>query len=383
MGKRPDVIVVGGGVNGTSITYRLAEAGRSVLLLEQRGIASGASGRNGGMTGSGAPHPTPEGMAGHRIREANTELMRRLPDELGVDFDLRLEGSLDVATTEAMFDDLKHAVDALDAAGLKHDSRMLDTYEARQLAPALEKAVNARGGAVKLVKLNIDDHPAIPGQMGIQSIPAVIAFKDGQPVDGFMGALPESQIVQFLDKLGASSPQADAVEQALEMAKEQLEAGAAEEAAQIYAQIMSMEPENHLAIAGLAGILADNGGLDQARELIGRVGADKQDAPEVAAVRTKIELAEQVAALGDDRELEARLAADPKDHQARYDLAMIENARGNRQAAADHLLAIFKADRAWNDDAARQRLLQFFEAWGPTDEVTLSARRQLSSLLFS
>ena len=130
MGKRPDVIVVGGGVNGTSITYRLAEAGRSVLLLEQRGIASGASGRNGGMTGSGAPHPTPEGMAGHRIREANTELMRRLPDELGVDFDLRLEGSLDVATTEAMFDDLKHAVDALDAAGLKHDSRMLDTYEA-------------------------------------------------------------------------------------------------------------------------------------------------------------------------------------------------------------------------------------------------------------
>ena len=141
MGKRPDVIVVGGGVNGTSITYRLAEAGRSVLLLEQRGIASGASGRNGGMTGSGAPHPTPEGMAGHRIREANTELMRRLPDELGVDFDLRLEGSLDVATTEAMFDDLKHAVDALDAAGLKHDSRMLDTYEARQLAPALSEAI--------------------------------------------------------------------------------------------------------------------------------------------------------------------------------------------------------------------------------------------------
>ena len=127
----------------------------------------------------------------------------------------------------------------------------------RQLAPALEKAVNARGGAVKLVKLNIDDHPAIPGQMGIQSIPAVIAFKDGQPVDGFMGALPESQIVQFLDKLGASSPQADAVEQALEMAKEQLEAGAAEEAAQIYAQIMSMEPETHLAIAGLAGGVVD------------------------------------------------------------------------------------------------------------------------------
>ena len=253
----------------------------------------------------------------------------------------------------------------------------------RQLAPALEKAVNARGGAVKLVKLNIDDHPAIPGQMGIQSIPAVIAFKDGQPVDGFMGALPESQIVQFLDKLGATSPQADAVEQAMEMAKQQLEAGAAEDAAQIYAQVMSMEPDNYLAIAGLAGILADNGGLDQAKELIARVGDDKQNAPEVAAVKAKIELAEQVASLGNAQELEARLAADPKDHQARYDLAMIENARGNREAAADHLLAIFKANRDWNDDAARQRLLQFFEAWGPTDEVTLSARRKLSSLMFS
>ena len=253
----------------------------------------------------------------------------------------------------------------------------------RQLAPAIEKAVKARNGAVKLVKLNIDDHPAIPGQMGIQSIPAVIAFKDGQPVDGFMGALPESQIVQFLDKLGATSPQADAVEQAMEMAKQQLEAGAAEDAAQIYAQVMSMEPDNYLAIAGLAGILADNGGLDQAKELIARVGDDKQNAPEVAAVKAKIELAEQVASLGNAQELEARLAADPKDHQARYDLAMIENARGNREAAADHLLAIFKANRDWNDDAARQRLLQFFEAWGPTDEVTLSARRKLSSLMFS
>ncbi len=253
----------------------------------------------------------------------------------------------------------------------------------KQLTPIIEGAVKARGGAVKLVKLNIDDHPAIPGQMGIQSIPAVIAFKDGQPVDGFMGAQPESQINQFLDKLGAAAPQDNAVDEALAMAAERLEAGAAEEAAQVYAQIMSVEPENHLAIAGLAGIMADNNGLDQAKELLARVPDDKQDAPEVAAVKAKIDLAEQVAALGDEGDLQARLTSDPKDHQARFDLAMIENAKGNRQAAADHLLAIFKADREWNDDAARQKLLQFFEAWGPTDEVTLSARRQLSSMMFS
>lgn len=253
----------------------------------------------------------------------------------------------------------------------------------KQLTPVIESAVKARGGAVKLVKLNIDDHPAIPGQMGIQSIPAVIAFKDGQPVDGFMGAQQESQIAQFLDKLGAVSPQSNAIEEALKMAGEQVEAGAGEAAAQIYADIISMEPDNHLALAGLAGIMADNNGLEQARELIARVGADKQDAPEVAAVRAKIEIAEQVATLGNPQELEARLAADPKDHQARFDLAMIENARGNRAAAADHLLTIFKADRNWNDEAARQQLLQLFEAWGPTDDVTLNARRQLSSLLFS
>jgi sarcosine oxidase subunit beta len=141
MGGRPDVIVVGGGVNGCSIAYRLAEAGRSVLLLEQRGIASGASGRNGGMTGTGAPHPTPEGMAGYRIRHANTELMQRLPEELGVDFDLRLEGSLDVATTPEMFEDLQHGVDALKDAGFESSVRMLDTYETRQLMPALSESI--------------------------------------------------------------------------------------------------------------------------------------------------------------------------------------------------------------------------------------------------
>lgn len=141
MSGRADVIVVGGGVSGCSIAYRLAEAGRKVILLEQRGIASGASGRNGGMTGAGAPHPTPEGMAGYHIRSANTELMRQLPDELGVDFDLRLEGSLDVASTPEMYEGLDEAIKALDAAGLESGVKLLDTYEARQLMPALSESI--------------------------------------------------------------------------------------------------------------------------------------------------------------------------------------------------------------------------------------------------
>jgi len=251
----------------------------------------------------------------------------------------------------------------------------------RQLAPALEKVVREARGRVKLVKLNIDEHPSIPGQLGVQSIPAIIAFKDGQPVDGFMGAIPESQIREFIDRIAkGGAPQ---IEEALAAAAQARSEGDAQGAAQIYAAILQQDPENVDALAALADLFFDAGQTEQAQKFLDQIPADKKDVPAVAAVRTKIALAEQVAKLGDPVELERRLAADPVDHQARFDLALICNARGERDAATDHLLAIMKADRQWNDDGARKKLLELFEAWGMTDRATLAGRRKLSSLLFS
>jgi putative thioredoxin len=252
----------------------------------------------------------------------------------------------------------------------------------KQLTPVLEKAVKAAAGKVKLVKMNIDDHPSIAGQLGIQSIPAVIAFVDGKPVDGFMGAQPESKIAELIGKL-TSDDRETQIEAALEMAGQAREAGDSQQAAQIYAAILQQDAENTDALGGLADMLFEAGQLDRAREVLARVPEGKEDAPAIASVKARIALAEQVAELGDPAELERRLAADPKDHQARFDLAMIQNARGERDSAADNLLAIVRADREWKDDGARTQLLKFFEAWGPGDEATLSARRKLSSILFS
>ncbi|MFN4272395.1 MAG: thioredoxin [Aliihoeflea sp.] len=252
----------------------------------------------------------------------------------------------------------------------------------KQLTPVLEKAVQAAGGKVKLVKMNIDDHPSIAGQLGIQSIPAIVAFVDGKPVDGFMGAQPETKIMEFIAKLVEGGQESE-IEAALEMAAQAREQGDPQQAAQIYAAIVQQDAKNADALGGLADILFEAGQADKAREVLDRVPDEGKSNPAVVAVEAKIALAEQVASLGDPDELERRLAADPKDHQARFDLAMIQNARGEREAAADSLLAIVKADREWKEDGARAQLLQFFEAWGPTDEATLTARRKLSSLLFS
>lgn len=254
----------------------------------------------------------------------------------------------------------------------------------KQLTPLLEKAINAAGGTVKLVKMNIDEHPSIAGQLGIQSIPAVIAFKNGQPVDGFMGAVPESQIREFIERVGGKSgsgqPQ---LAEALTAAGEARGAGDVQTAADIYQSILEQAPDTVEAIAGLAEILFDAGDTAGAEAVLAQVPEGKADAPAIGAVRARIALAAQASELGNPAELEKRLAENPKDHQARFDLAMIQNARGEREKAADNLLAIVKADRTWNDDGARAQLLQLFEAWGLTDEVTLSARRKLSSLLFS
>ena len=252
----------------------------------------------------------------------------------------------------------------------------------KQLAPALEKVVNEAGGRVRLVKMNIDDHPSIAGQLGIQSIPAVIAFQDGKPVDGFMGAVPESKIREFIDKL-AGADAATQLAEALEAAKELREAGDLPGASQIYAAIIQQDPENLDALAGLAELLYDSGDVENARAVLERVPEASRNAAQFAGINAKLALDEQVSALGDAAALEQRLAANPNDHQARFDLALIQNAKGERQQAADSLLAIMKADREWDEDGARRQLLKFFEAWGMTDAATLAARRKLSSLLFS
>lgn len=253
----------------------------------------------------------------------------------------------------------------------------------RQLTPLIEQAVRTAGGRVKLVKMNIDDHPSIAGQLGIQSIPAVVAFKNGQPVDAFMGAVPESQIKAFIDKVAGPADPLAGLEGALDAAAQAQQAGDMQGAAEIYSMMLERAPDHVDAIAGLAGLLFDAGDTAAAQEVLAGAPADKADAPALAALKARMQLAEQAASLGDSAELEARVVANPGDHQARFDLAMIQNGRGDRGAAADNLLAIVKADRSWNEDGARAQLLTFFEAWGPKDPATLAARRKLSSLLFS
>lgn len=253
----------------------------------------------------------------------------------------------------------------------------------KQLTPIIEKAVREAGGAVKLVKMNIDDHPAIAGQLGIQSIPAVIAFVNGQPVDGFMGAVPESKVKEFIAKVGGPNNEEAALAEAIGAANELMEAGDFVQASEIFSSILHAVPDNVDVVVGLATCLLESGDAEKAREILAQLPADKQNAPAVRALEARLALADQVKLIGDPIELEKRIQADPKDYQARFDLAQVRNAQGRREDAADELLFIMKADREWNDDGARKQLLQFFEAWGNADPATLGARRKLSSLLFS
>jgi putative thioredoxin len=252
----------------------------------------------------------------------------------------------------------------------------------KQLTPILEKAVKAAKGKVKLVKMNIDDHPAIPGQMGIQSIPAVIAFVNGQPADGFMGALPESQVTAFLERLTKDRIGGEAKDM-LNAAETALAEGDAAGAAEIYAHLLAEDSTNLPALAGLAKSYVETGALEQARQTLAMVPEAKQNDSAVAAARAALELAEQAKTLGPVTELEQKVAANPLDHQARFDLALALNGKGQRKEALDHLIAIVKRDRKWNDDGARKQLVQFFDAWGPADEATIEGRRRLSSILFA
>ena len=243
--------------------------------------------------------------------------------------------------------------------------------------------MRAAKGKVKLVKMNIDEHPAIPGQMGIQSIPAVIAFSNGQPIDGFMGALPESQVSDFIKRLIKEPLEGNDTAELLKNAEAALVAGDAAGAANIFAEVLSVEADNVTALAGLARTQVQTGAIEEAKQTLALIPEAKQKEPAVAAARAALELAEQAQSVGPVGELEQKVAANPADHQARFDLAVALNGAGKREEAAEHLLTIVRRDRKWNDDAARKQLVQFFDAWGFADPAAVEGRKKLSSVLFS
>ena len=256
----------------------------------------------------------------------------------------------------------------------------------KQLTPILEKVVKGARGAVRLVKVNIDENQMLAQQLRIQSIPTVYAFFQGRPVDAFQGALPESQIKQFVDRLTqAAGGQAggDDIAAALAEAKKAFEGGDATLAAQIYSEILQVEPGMPEAIAGLARCYLQSGDTARAKEALSSAPADKANHAEIVAARSAIELAEQASQAGPTDELASKVEANPKDHQSRFDLALALYAKGDRQGAIDHLLESIRIDRKWNEEAARMQLLKFFEALGFGDPLSVEGRKRLSSILFS
>ena len=255
----------------------------------------------------------------------------------------------------------------------------------KQLTPVLEKVVREARGAVKLVKIDIDKNQTIAQQMRIQSVPTVYAFAGGRPVDGFQGAQPESQVRDFVQKLtdAAGTTADDPLADAIEHAKQALAQDDFESAAAVFSQVVEHAPDNVEALGGLARALVGMDHLEEARDILSRVPDADADQADVAAARAALELAEQSAEVGDLSELEAAVAADPKNHQARLDLAIGLFAKGRRAEAIDHLVESLRIDRNWNDQAARKQLIQFFDTMSPTDEETVTGRRKMSAVLFS
>lgn len=267
----------------------------------------------------------------------------------------------------------------------------------RQLTPAIEKVVKEKNGDIRLVKINIDEHPHFAGQLGVQSIPAVFAFAGGRPVDGFMGAMPESEVRKFAEKViaaaggagGAGPGEAaggsmeEQIAEVMQVAAQAVASGDVSQAAQIYGMVLQHVPDHAEALIGLAGVYLQADETEQARVTLDMVPEDKRSGAAYDAIANAIKLKDEAAGLSEAGALEAAVDADPDDHQARYDLAIVRNAAGQRLEAAEALIAIIKRDRAWNEDGARKKLIEFFDAWGPKDPATLKGRRMLSTALFS
>jgi putative thioredoxin len=252
----------------------------------------------------------------------------------------------------------------------------------KQLTPILEKVVKSFGGKVRMVKVNIDQNQALAGQLRIQSIPTVYAFRDGRPLDGFQGAQPESAVRAFVERLLGEEAAMDAAA-AIAAADQALEAGDLQGAAEIYAAVLQGEPQNAAALAGLARCYLKSGDAARAEQTLELVPPDKRESAPVASARAALELAKVAGKAGDIGKLKAQVEAEPANHQARLDYAIALAAGSKKAEAAEQLLESFRRDRKWNDEAARKQLVKLFDAWGPKDPATLEGRRKLSSIMFS
>ena len=252
----------------------------------------------------------------------------------------------------------------------------------KALGPALEAAVTEAKGRVRMVKVNVDENQMIAAQLRIQSIPTVYAFWQGQPLDGFQGALPASEVKKFVERIADAAGDGGLAE-AIEAAEGMLAEGAAVDAAETFAAILGEEPENAAAYGGLVRAHLALGNLDQAQGLLDAVPAKISAAQEVEAARAQLELQRQAANAGPEAELRAAVDADPANHQARFDLALALHASGKVDEAVDQLLDLFRRDREWNEGAAKAQLMTIFDALKPTDPVVLKGRRRLSSMIFA
>jgi putative thioredoxin len=253
----------------------------------------------------------------------------------------------------------------------------------KQLGPAIEKVVREARGQVRLVKINVDENQALAAQMRIQSIPAVFAFVNGQPVDGFMGALPESELKAFVGRLIGNGGLGAEIEAALEEANKSLAQQDHQQAARLFASVLQADRENTAALAGLAKCQIASGDLDGATATLGLVPPSKTNDPAIASARAALDLAQHPVDATEVNRLAQAVEGNPDDHQARIDLAVALNAAGRREEAMQQLIDSIRRQRDWNEEAARKQLLQFFEAWGPKDDLTVKGRRRLSSILFS
>ena len=261
----------------------------------------------------------------------------------------------------------------------------------RALTPTIEKVINEKAGKVRLVKINIDENPQIAGQLGVQSIPNVFAFAGGRPIDMFLGNMPETEVRKFADRViaaaGPGKPRAGSIEEeiknALTAAGEGLNAGDLNTAAQIYGMVLQHQPDNAEALLGMARVYLKAGEPEQARAVLDTVPEAARKGADYVSIAAELKLLAEAADLGGTADLARRLEAAPDDHQTRFDLAIALNAEGKREAAAEQLVALMRRDRTWQDDGARKKLLDFFEAWGAKDPATLKGRRLLSALLFS